>query len=297
MPEVSENSRTRKEAACRTEGGCLRSLFGFLLGDRDVQEETSRRMFDGLVQRGGDTLASWTCGDLFIGLRGARRDVGQALITNADQTVVAAIEGEIYDNGGDRAQTITDLYEKHGLDFARHLNGVFGIALFDSRRKRLLLVRDHLGSHSLFYAGAADRVAFATTIRAILQSGIVAGELSTDGMNAYFASTTIPAPGTMFNGIYCVRPVPWQYSREVSGRSTTTGRYTRSRRTTLTRKRSTTSNPIRNRQIFLKRHLADPMTGEEQAGVSRPKKRQMTAPSASAVASLSIGFGSAGLGG
>ena len=85
------------------------------------------------------------------------------------------------------------------------LNGIFGIALYDSRRRRLLLVRDHLGSHSLFYAGAGDEFVSAT-IHAILQSGIVAGEISQEGMNAYFASTTIPAPGTMFKGIFCVRP-------------------------------------------------------------------------------------------
>ena len=71
MPEVNEYSQTKKETDCHLKGGCTRSLFGLLEGDQDAQQKTSKRMFDALSLRGGDTGTSRTCGDLFLGLRGA----------------------------------------------------------------------------------------------------------------------------------------------------------------------------------------------------------------------------------
>jgi asparagine synthase (glutamine-hydrolysing) len=163
-------------------------------------------MFDASVLRGGEAEEIRASGDFVAGVRGHASDVGRAIVTNADQTIVAAVEGEIYNAGEGGTGAIPALYEKYGADFPKNINGIFGIALFDARRKRLHLVRDHLGSHSLFYSSRGDQVLFGTTIHAILGSGLVSRELSTRGMNAYFGSTNIPAPDTMFQDILCVRP-------------------------------------------------------------------------------------------
>lgn len=192
----------------------MQSIFGLLGGGPQIQDSLSERLFENLALRGGHTRKVYSSGgDVMLGLRTGAAEADPNIVTNADQTVIAVAEGEIY-NGSELArmtgsfgfQAIPALYEKFGADFPRYLNGVFGIALFDTRQRRLCLARDHLGSHSLFYASTPGIAIFATTIHPILASGLISDELSRDSMKAYFSSTNIPAPDTMFREIRCVRP-------------------------------------------------------------------------------------------
>ena len=198
----------------------MASLFGFFNKYHAV-EEILQNMFEALRCRGGESKEIYNDSHLTMGIRGNSSYLKKALVMNPSKTIIAVIEGEIYNSkelknilGHETVgfqqdnvfEAIILLYEKFGKDFPKYLNGIFAIALWDSNKRILYLVRDHLGSHSLFYTQTPPGLFFASTIRALLHTGLVNRELSLSAMNAYFASTAISSPTTMFTDIFCVRP-------------------------------------------------------------------------------------------
>lgn len=143
------------------------------------------------------------------------------LVANETKEVIAVCDGEIYNykeivdyllaKGHDLSkasdiEVIPHLYEEKGDNFAACLNGIFTIALYDVKQKRLLLVRDHLGSRSVFYAYTGSTFLFATTIKAMLGTDIINRKLSARGIDLYFAGTSVPPPYTMFENVMNIRP-------------------------------------------------------------------------------------------
>jgi asparagine synthase (glutamine-hydrolysing) len=143
---------------------------------------------------------------------------GPCLVSNESGSVVAACEGELY-NAQDLATTlglpapaaegfavVPALFERHGKDFPRLMNGAFTIALFDVANRTLYLVRDHAGSHSLFYATSGANVSCATTTRALFAAGLVKPDISAEALDGYFACFAVSPPDTVFRGVMAVRP-------------------------------------------------------------------------------------------
>ncbi|MEW5804522.1 MAG: asparagine synthase (glutamine-hydrolyzing), partial [bacterium] len=146
---------------------------------------------------------------------------GQKPQFNEDRTLVLVLDGEIYNYHGLRkelegkghyfhtdsdAETILHLYEEKGVNFLNELQGVFSLALWDKNTNRLLLARDRLGIKPLYYASDGYRLIFASEIRAIFQDNTVAKELNPQGVADYFRYLYIPAPKTVFLGIYKIPP-------------------------------------------------------------------------------------------
>lgn len=194
------------------------SIFGFLNVEDQKVDEIVQRMFEALASRGGGSKTVHSENNLVMGVRGDADYVKKALVMNPAKSIIAAIEGEIYNFEeikhmlGDEIElenvfeTVVALYEKFGKDFPRYLNGIFTIALWDKNQKRLYLVRDHLGSHSLFYTKTNDSLFFATTLQSLLNTGYVKREISPRAMAMYFAATAISPPHTMLKDVYCLRP-------------------------------------------------------------------------------------------
>jgi len=197
------------------------SIFGFLNVEDQKVNEVATNMFEALSSRGGDSKAIHQENHIFMGVRGDADYVKKALVMNPSKSIIAAIEGEIYNfedltrilgnNGAkfDRENVfdaIIPLYEKFGKDFPKYLNGIFAIALWDNKQKTLYMARDHLGSHSLFYTEQKGNLFFATTLQALLNIGVIERELSLAGMNTYFSSTAICPPDTLLKNIFCLRP-------------------------------------------------------------------------------------------
>lgn len=148
------------------------------------------RMLDLIVHRGPDDQGSLVQGPCAMGMR--RLSIidlagGHQPIANEDRTVWVVFNGEIYNYVELRAeleacghvfQTHTDTevlvhaYEEYGDDFPARLNGMFGFAIWDARRERLLLARDHLGIKPLYWSHRAGRLVFASELRCLPAVGV-----------------------------------------------------------------------------------------------------------------------------
>src|SRR5207245_10251633 len=83
-----------------------------------------------------------------------------------------------------------------GDAFASRLRGMFALAIWDGRRRRLLLARDRFGIKPLYYRDVDGEVAFASELRALPR-----GEIDLDALEAFLAFNSIPAPLTIFRDV------------------------------------------------------------------------------------------------
>ena len=87
------------------------------------------------------------------------------------------------------------LYEEHGPHFVRELRGMFAVALWDSKRRRLVLARDPFGIKPLYYSTEGGTLAFASELKALPR-----GEVDLDALEAFLAFNSIPAPLSIWEG-------------------------------------------------------------------------------------------------
>ena len=167
-----------------------------------------------LVHRGPDSFGEFSDGSAALA---ARRlsiidlETGDQPIANEDGTLHVVQNGEIYnyrelrhelERAGHRFRTHGDtevllhLYEEHGDRFAERLRGMFAIAIWDARRRRLVLARDRFGIKPLYYREVRGELAFASELRALPR-----GEIDLDAVEAFLAFNSIPAPLTIFREV------------------------------------------------------------------------------------------------
>ncbi len=190
-----------------------------------TDDSTLRRMAGSIVHRGPDDDGFYC--DSFVNL-GMRRlsiidvESGKQPIHNEDGSIHTVFNGEIYNYPELRAElekeghrfytdhsdteVIVHLYEKLGLDFPNRLNGMFAIALWDSGKERLALIRDRMGVKPLFYAVFAGKLIFASEIKAILEHPAYSRKMDHEAIYHYFTFKNIPAPLTAFKGIKALLP-------------------------------------------------------------------------------------------
>jgi asparagine synthase (glutamine-hydrolysing) len=172
-----------------------------------------------LVHRGPDSFGEFSDGDVALA---ARRlsiidlETGDQPIANEDGTLHVIQNGEVYnyrelrrelERAGHHFRTQGDtevllhLYEERGDRFAERLRGMFAIAIWDARHRRLVLARDRFGIKPLYYRAADNELAFASELRALPR-----GEIDLDALEAFLAFNSIPAPLTIFREIRRLPP-------------------------------------------------------------------------------------------
>jgi len=102
-------------------------------------------------------------------------------------------------------EVIPHLYEERGADLVKELNAMFALALWDRRRRSLLLARDRLGIKPLHYATHQGRLYFASELKAFEPCGIL-GEPSPEAIYHYLTYGYIPAPRTIFKNVWKLPP-------------------------------------------------------------------------------------------
>jgi asparagine synthase (glutamine-hydrolysing) len=146
---------------------------------------------------------------------------GRQPISNEDGTVWVVFNGEIYnfqelrdelEHQGHRFSTTTDtetivhLYEEYGESCVDKMRGMFAFAVWDDRKKILLLARDRLGIKPLFYGEVNGRLVFASELKAILQVADVERRLNWSVLNHLFATLNTTASESIIEGIHKLEP-------------------------------------------------------------------------------------------
>jgi asparagine synthase (glutamine-hydrolysing) len=189
-----------------------------------IDEGLLRQMTTTLRHRGPDDDGFLVRGNIGFGFR--RLSIidltgGDQPIYNEDGTVGIVFNGEIYNYlelkddltaRGHRFTTKADtevivhLYEDFGERCVDHLRGMFAFAIWDSRRRSVLLARDRLGIKPLFYRATNDRLVFASELKAILQDPAVPQSLNMDAIESYLAFGYVPGDCCIFDGISKLPP-------------------------------------------------------------------------------------------
>jgi asparagine synthase (glutamine-hydrolysing) len=181
-------------------------------------------MCDTIVHRGPDDAGCDIRDGVALGMRRLSIiDVagGHQPVFNEDRSVRVVFNGEIYNFRelraelealGHRFRTASDtevlvhLWEEHGAEFAARLNGMFAIALHDSRRRRFVLVRDHFGIKPLYYALTPRHLVFGSEIKTVLASGLVDRTLDLDALGQLLSWEYVPAPATLLQEVRKLHP-------------------------------------------------------------------------------------------
>jgi asparagine synthase (glutamine-hydrolysing) len=180
--------------------------------DRGLLEE----MNETLVHRGPDSggvLVDNGAGIAARRLAIIDLETGDQPLTNEDGSVAVVQNGEIYNyrelraelvDKGHRFRTQGDtevlahLYEERGPRFAEALRGMFAIAVWDARRRRLVLARDRFGIKPLYYRFEGGSLSFASELKALLRQPDFSREIDQDALEAFLAFSFVPAPLSIF---------------------------------------------------------------------------------------------------
>jgi asparagine synthase (glutamine-hydrolysing) len=191
----------------------LRSVCGIagkIASQAFVDAELIARMCQVIEHRGPDSHGAFVEENVGLGVQRLAvidLETGDQPIFNEDSSVVVVLNGEIYNfrelrselaSAGHEFSTRTDtevivhLYEDHGADCVRHLRGMFAFALWDRRRKRLLLARDRIGKKPLYYTFDGRTLWFGSEAKAILQDPVVPRDVDYEAVDAFLHYQHVP---------------------------------------------------------------------------------------------------------
>jgi asparagine synthase (glutamine-hydrolysing) len=201
-------------------------ITGWVSFDRDLtrERETIEAMTETMACRGPDASGTWFGGPAALGHRRlAVIDIEggtqpMSVLTGGGE-VALVYSGEAYNfvelreelrRAGERFETSSDTevvlrgYLRWGEALADRLNGMYAFAIWDSRERKLVLIRDRLGIKPLYFFHTCDGVLFGSEPKAILANPLARREVDADGLRELFAFAKSPG-----------RPV-WSGMREVS---------------------------------------------------------------------------------
>ncbi len=177
-----------------------------------------------LAHRGPDDEGYFFDKDIGLGVRRLNvidLDTGHQPIHNEDKSIWVIYNGEIYNypqlkaeliSNSHRFYTKTDtevlvhLYEEKGEDFVRLLNGMFAFALWDAKKRKLLLARDRFGIKPLFYSVFNGTLLFASELNPLLSAKDTSKEIDYTALSNYFSYNYIPEPNSVFTNIKKLLP-------------------------------------------------------------------------------------------
>lgn len=181
-------------------------------------------MAGAIVHRGPDDEGFHGDDDVILGMR--RLSIidlsgGHQPISNEDGSLWVVCNGEIYNfrelrsdlqrrghtfKTGSDVEVILHLYEEYGDRFLDHITGMYGIALWDSRRKRLMLVRDRFGQKPLYYRVDNGVLTFGSEIKSLLEVSGTRARADRAAVRDYLTLGYAVAPHTIFEGIRKLPP-------------------------------------------------------------------------------------------
>lgn len=189
-----------------------------------VQLDTIRRMTSTMAHRGPDDEGYYYSGPVGFGFRRLSiidLEGGHQPMSDADDIVWVVFNGEIYnfrelrellESHGHIFRTSSDTevlvhgYKQWGEDLFNHLNGMFGVAIWDVRKRKLVLARDPMGIKMVYYRLDNGTVTFGSEIRPIKAAFPGKPEIDPVSLNLFLRYRYTPSPLTLFQGIRKLAP-------------------------------------------------------------------------------------------
>jgi asparagine synthase (glutamine-hydrolysing) len=189
-----------------------------------VLRQNIEKMTKTLVHRGPDDEGYYIAGSLGLGFRRLSiidLEGGHQPMSDREESVWVAFNGEIYNFPELRreleafghvfrtkcdTEVIVHGYKQWGDDVLNHLNGMFGLAIWDARQNRLVLARDPFGIKLVYYRIDTGRVYFGSEIRAVVAATNVRADVDPVSLNLLLRYRYTPSPYTIFKGIRKLAP-------------------------------------------------------------------------------------------
>ena len=195
-----------------------------IASDAPVDQDTIRRMARTILHRGPDDEGYFFDGPVGLGFR--RLSIidlggGHQPMSDAEESVWVIFNGEIYnyrelrpelEKFGHKFRTNSDTesiihgYKQWGLDVFNHLNGMFGVAIWDVKKKRLVVSRDAMGIKLIYYKIAGGILSFGSEIRPVLAADNSKPEVDATALNLFLRFRYTPSPLTIFQGVKKLPP-------------------------------------------------------------------------------------------
>jgi asparagine synthase (glutamine-hydrolysing) len=192
--------------------------------DAPVDQKTIRRMAQTIFHRGPDDDGYFFDGSLGLGFR--RLSIidlsgGHQPMADAGQSIWLVFNGEIYnykelraelESHGHQFQTSSDTeviiygYKQWGLDVFNHLNGMFGVAIWDVKKRRLVVSRDAMGIKLIYYKVADGKLNFGSEIRPVIAADESRPQVDPTAVNLFLRFRYTPSPLTIFQGVRKLAP-------------------------------------------------------------------------------------------
>ncbi len=189
-----------------------------------VDSETISRMMNSIIHRGPDDEGSYIKGPLGLGFR--RLSIidlagGHQPMWDREKSVGIVFNGEIYnfpelkqelEGQGHVFQTRSDTeviihgYKQWGADVFNHLNGMFGLAIWDENKKRLIIARDQMGIKLVYYKIDSARLYFGSEIKTLLAICEEKPDVDPVSLNLFLRYRYTPSPHTIYKGIRKLAP-------------------------------------------------------------------------------------------
>lgn len=193
-----------------------------------ISDEALERALDSMHHRGPDGRGKFRDQGLFLGSRRLAiidLDGGSQPVSNEDGTVNVVFNGEIYNyleltdelklrghvfRSESDTETLVHLYEEMGAGMCRRLRGMFGFAIWDSRKQRLLVARDVFGKKPLYYTRpTTGGILFASELKTLASLARASGmpwSIRDQAIYDYLSLGVVPQPNTAFNDVYSLPP-------------------------------------------------------------------------------------------
>jgi len=192
-----------------------------------VSAEILAHMTNSISHRGPDDSGSYL--DDSMGLGFARLSIidlsgGHQPMSNETGDIWLVFNGEIWNyqelrkellekghqfRTNSDTETIVHAYEEYGIDCVARLHGMFAFAIWDARRRRLLLARDRAGKKPLYYTQLNGNLLFGSEIKSLLYHPDVKRKADTQALADFLSVRYVPGPATLFANIYKVLPGHW----------------------------------------------------------------------------------------
>jgi asparagine synthase (glutamine-hydrolysing) len=204
-------------------------IAGFVGNDTDLQEPERAAILDRMCRviahRGPDDQGTWLGDEAALGMRRLSiidLTTGRQPISGEDGQTLVVFNGEIYnyrelrpvlESRGHTFRTASDTevivhaYEEFGSECLAHFRGMFAFAVWDERRRTLLLARDRVGKKPLYYTVTPrGTLVFGSELKSLLEHPEVRRELSPEAVDAYLALGYVPDPLSIFRDIRKLPP-------------------------------------------------------------------------------------------